>query len=252
MGIMGKKIKSTFSSLWIRLLTTGAALDVLLRALFLVYTQRMTREKADHLTRKFGKNLLDIVQVKRHFFFETPIEFEPNRCYMIMSNHNSLYDIPLMFEAFQASVRMLAKKELYKIPLFGLTLKTNEFLCIDRQNKIQAIADLEKAKEKMKSGIILWVAPEGTRSSTGELLPFKKGVFHLALDTKATIIPVGINSTHRVLPAKTWNFSPNEIVNVHVGEPIDTSNYTEKERHILMELVRSNISELVKKGTPTE
>ena len=109
------------------------------------------------------------------------IQYEKNQPYILMSNHVSLYDIPIIYLSAPGTIRMIAKKELFKIPLFGLSMKRNEVISINRSNKESAIKSLESAKNKMKKGIVLWMAPEGTRSKNGELLAFKKGVFVLAI-----------------------------------------------------------------------
>ena len=178
------------------------------------------------------------------------IDFIPGRAYMIMSNHSSLYDIPLIFESLPGSVRMLAKKELYKIPLFGFALETNDFVSIDRHNRHQAHKDLQQARKKMEEGIILWAAPEGTRSLTGALQPFKKGIFHLAMETEAIIIPVGIRGIHEVLPAKTLHFTPHQTVSVHIGAPIDSREMGD--RVALMETVAKQISLLTELPLPSD
>ena len=130
------------------------------------------------------------------------IQYEKNQPYILMSNHVSLYDIPIIYLSAPGTIRMIAKKELFKIPLFGLSMKRNEVISINRSNKESAIKSLESAKNKMKKGIVLWMAPEGTRSKNGELLAFKKGVFVLAIETGAKIYPIGIKGAHDICQLK--------------------------------------------------
>jgi 1-acyl-sn-glycerol-3-phosphate acyltransferase len=158
-----------------------------------------------------------------------------------MSNHASLYDIPLIYAALPGSIRMIAKKELFRIPLWGYTTKKIEVLSIDRSNSAQAKLDLNYAKEKMRSGIVLWIAPEGTRSRHGKLNSFKKGGFILALETGATIIPVGIRGSDKILPPGTWHFGLNQKVEIHIGEPIDSTQYTLATRNEFIATVRQSI-----------
>ena len=141
--------------------------------------------------------------------------------------------ILISFVALPGSIRMLAKSELYRIPVLGLTMRLAEFPSINRHKRNQALADLARARQMMESGIVLWAAPEGTRSRTGELLPFKKGCFHLALDTEAVIVPVAIRGIHKVLPARSWRFNLGQQVSVHIGEPIDAAT-TFQRRNILL------------------
>lgn len=100
----------------------------------------------------------------------------------------------------------------------------------------------------MESGIVLWAAPEGTRSPDGRLLPFKKGCFHLALDTEAVIVPVAIRGIHRVLPARTWQINLGQPVDVRVGRPIDTAGRDKAALAELMQEVRGSLEELLGNG----
>ena len=147
--------------------------------------------------------------------------------------------------ALPGSIRMLAKSELYRIPVLGLTMRLAEFPAINRHKRNQALADLARARQMMESGIVLWAAPEGTRSRTGELLPFKKGCFHLALDTEAVIVPVAIRGIHKVLPARSWRFNLGQQVSVHIGEPIDAATYTREDLPELMAETRQRIATLL-------
>jgi 1-acyl-sn-glycerol-3-phosphate acyltransferase len=163
---------------------------------------------------------------------------------ILMSNHSSLYDIPLIFTALPGSIRMLTKKELFRVPIWGRGLTAGEFISIDRKDREQAIRDLAVARDKMSSGIVLWVAPEGTRSRDGRLGEFKKGGFMLALETGATIIPIGIRGAAGVLPAKTLRFELGREAEVRIGAPIEASTYTLERRDELMEHVAEAIREL--------
>lgn len=202
-----------------------------------------TRAQMDELLRLWSSKLLDLVKLSCRV--ENPHNFRPivNQPYIIMSNHASLYDIPLIFTGLPGSIRMIAKKELSRVPIWGHAMKNADFIFIDRKNSAQAIQDLAIAKEKMHHGIILWLAPEGTRSKNGKLNLFKKGGFMLALEMGALIVPVGIRGADRILPPKTLQFSLNQSVEVHIGEPIDAKDYTVKTRNELIRKVRNAIAD---------
>jgi 1-acyl-sn-glycerol-3-phosphate acyltransferase len=161
-----------------------------------------------------------------------------------MTNHRSYYDIPLSFVSLPGSIRMLTKKELFKIPIWGKGMKAAEFISIDRHDLAQALKDLDEARKIMQSGIVLWLAPEGTRSRTGRLQDFKKGGFMLALQTGAVIIPVGIKGSETILPPDTFDFVLGRKIEVNIGEPIDASLYNIEQRDALMENVRHAIEGL--------
>jgi 1-acyl-sn-glycerol-3-phosphate acyltransferase len=204
-----------------------------------------TREITDQRTHEWSQKLFDIMDTKVVVKGKLP-EFKPNKCYILVSNHLSLYDIPAIFVAApNASIRMIAKKELLRVPFFGRAMAKHEIIFIDRKNRQKAIRDLERAKEKMRSGIVMWAAAEGTRSRTGELLPFKKGLFLLAIQSQATVIPVTIQGTERMLPARTWNFKPGQTVTVKIGPGIDTDGMSPKKRDVLLEQVRETMQDML-------
>ncbi|CAM4385000.1 MAG: hypothetical protein LEGION0398_MBIBDBAK_01119 [Legionellaceae bacterium] len=204
----------------------------------------LTRIKVNQLIQEWSNQLLDIVKLKFYVSNKEFCEYPPNRSIIFMCNHNSLYDIPLIIAALPGSIRMLAKRELFKIPMFGAAMKKAEFISIDRKNKIQAVKDLQLAKAKMQDGIILWIAPEGTRSDSDKLLPLKKGGFILAIQTDAIIIPIGIRGAHHVLPARTLKFNLRQKVSLHIGEPIDATHYTLETKNELMEKVKQSLYNL--------
>jgi 1-acyl-sn-glycerol-3-phosphate acyltransferase len=187
---------------------------------------RASRVKADKIIKHWAQALLQIVNVRPHIMGTQP-NYKSHQPYIIMSNHASLYDIPIILATMPGSIRMIAKKELSYIPYFGTSLKHSEFIFIDRKNRARAISDLQKAKEKMLDGIVIWVAPEGTRSRNGELGSFKKGIFKLAKETNAMIIPVGIRGARQLLPPKTWVFNPGQAIEVHIGSPIASDDFDE-------------------------
>jgi len=228
-------------SLWIITQSIFITLRVSVIALFLAYRKKLTRTQADRLAQIWAHRILNIIKAKYSLSNPYNVTFEPHKRYILMSNHASHYDIPLLIASLPGSIRMLAKKELSKIPVWGRGMRHCEFVFIERGDRQQAIKDLAYAKEKLAAGIILWVSPEGTRSVTGKLGQFKKGGFMLALQAQAIIVPIGIRGANRILPAKSLQFSTNEIVDVHVGKPIDASGYGVAERDELMREVEKEI-----------
>ncbi|MDH4565557.1 1-acyl-sn-glycerol-3-phosphate acyltransferase [Pseudomonas sp. BN414] len=206
--------------------------------------KRLDRACVDRYTRAMSRLLLRLVRMDLSVHGAIP-DFNDGRRYLILCSHSSHYDIPASFVALPGSIRMLAKKELFRIPFLGPAMRAAEFPSIDRHNRRQALADLETARRMMESGIVLWAAPEGTRSADGRLLKFKKGCFHLALDTDAMIIPVSIRGIHRVLPARTFRLNLGQKVEVHVGEPIDASQYSPERLGELMADTRGRMQGLL-------
>jgi 1-acyl-sn-glycerol-3-phosphate acyltransferase len=161
--------------------------------------------------------------------------------FVVMSNHRSLYDIPLLFESFPGTLRMVTKAELFRVPIWGRAMREAGFIELDRNNRTRAKQGIEVAKKRLQQGINVWIAPEGTRSRSGELGKFKGGGFRLALDTGLRILPVGIRGTERILPADGVRVNRGASVELEFGEAIDPATYGEKRRGELMEVVRSAI-----------
>jgi 1-acyl-sn-glycerol-3-phosphate acyltransferase len=174
--------------------------------------------------------------------------FSPRATYLVMSNHQSHYDIPVLFHVLGPphgpSLRMIAKIELFDLPFFGRAMLEAGFIAIDRQSRESAIESLGIAKQRMRAGVNVWIAPEGTRSPTGELLPFKKGGFHLALDVAEPILPITVQGTRLALPRGASRSSRGARVRVTIHPAIDVSKYERTPNGIaaLSEDVRATIA----------
>lgn len=173
-----------------------------------------------------------------------------DRAYVLMSNHQSHYDIPVVFQALRRRVRMVTKKELFRVPVWGGAMRRAGFVEVDRKNRAQAMAALGGASQALARGTNIWIAPEGTRSDSGELGAFKKGGFHLALDAEAEILPVSIDGTRHVLRARDWRISRGHTVRVTFGAPIAAADYGEARLDDLMSAVRAAIAGPLARAAP--
>ena len=97
---------------------------------------------------------------------------------------------------------LVAKRELLKVPIFGQGMHYVKIFAIDRSNPERARKSMKKAKKVMEDGYSFGVFTEGTRAMPGELLPFKKGAFHLAMQTSSRIVPVAIRNTDWMMGKK--------------------------------------------------
>ncbi len=233
-------------SVWIIGLSTFYTAQICSASIFKHLTSGTNRAWVDRRITKWSNRLLDLVSVNCKVINPYGVEPQAGKATIIMCNHSSLYDIPLSFQIFpQCSIRMLAKKELSKIPILGKGMTAAEFPFIDRKNRHQAFKDLLRARELMESGIIMWIAPEGTRSKDGQLAAFKKGAFITAIEAKATIIPVGIVGANNILPARTLQLHKNQLAEIHVAQPIDAADYSMATRDELVARVYETIKALV-------
>ncbi len=236
-----------FKSSWIFIITVLSTLKTCLHILIVRGEDNPGfRAKIDKILRHWAERLLGIISVQMSVVGEENIHLEAGRAHMIMCSHTSNYDIPATFAVMPGSIRMLAKKELKKIPIFGHAIARSEMPFVDRINRKQAIKDLAYAKAKMESGIILWVAPEGTRThgekKVGKL---KKGGFHLALATDAIIIPIAFRGIHDVQLLRQIKWNLNKEVVCHIGKPIDSRDYDKKHIKQFMTDFESKLSQLV-------
>ncbi len=206
---------------------------------------KMTRQWVDRRLQKWSQYSLNKAQVNMQVHWESKIHIEPGKTYIVMCNHTSYFDIPISIVALSGwSLRMLAKKELFDVPVFGKGMFLADFPMIDRKNRRESLKNLERAQQLMREGIVMWVAPEGTRSTTGELGEFKRGGFLMAIQSKAMIIPMGIQGAQKVWPPHAFKLNLGEKVDVFIGEPIDASEYTLKQKDVLLERVRNAIAKL--------
>ncbi|NIQ97256.1 MAG: 1-acyl-sn-glycerol-3-phosphate acyltransferase [Desulfuromonadales bacterium] len=161
--------------------------------------------------------------------------------HIYMPNHQSAFDILVLFAGLPDQFRWLAKQELFKIPLFGLCMRQCGYIPINRADRKKAVASMNKAAQRIHDGTSVIIFPEGTRSADGQLLPFKKGGFILAMQAQVPIIPVAIDGSCKVHRKRTWRVTPGTI-RVTIFPPIPTADLSASERDALMEQVRQPIS----------
>ena len=152
---------------------------------------------------------------------------DPRQSYVIVANHQSQYDIFAIYGWLPLDFRWVMKKELRKVPVIGFMSEHAGHVCIDRSNPVAAVASINAAKKRIVNGTSIFFFPEGTRSLDGELLPFKKGAFRLALDMGLPILPITISGTRDILPSNTLALFPGSA-RLMIHKPIDVSEYTDK------------------------
>ncbi len=165
---------------------------------------------------------------------------DKKQSYVIVSNHQSHFDVFVLYGWIGIDFKWVMKQELRKVPVFGLACEKVGFIFIDRSNKKAALASLEAAKEKIVDGTSVVFFPEGTRSTTGELMEFKKGAFRMALDLELPVLPLTIIGTKSILPNRTMNLLPGKTKMI-VHKPIDTGKYSIKTIDKLMSKVKAVI-----------
>lgn len=167
---------------------------------------------------------------------------DKNTTYVYVSNHSSQFDIASLQHSIPQKFSMFYKKELSPIPIFGWALWAGPYISIDRKSAEKARRSLEYAKLLMnKKHISVLLFAEGTRSKTGEILPFKRGAFHLAATSGHPIIPVTISGSEKIMSKGKFKIKGGTI-KVHFDRPVNTENAKNRSEQIeLMEKVRNII-----------
>jgi 1-acyl-sn-glycerol-3-phosphate acyltransferase len=169
---------------------------------------------------------------------------DPKQPYVVMPNHLSSVDIWSVFLAVPVPLRFIAKKQLGQIPLFGWAMRAGRFIFIDRQNAASARRSIDQAATRIRNGSSVVIFPEGTRSRDGKLGAFKKGGFHLAVNSGAQIVPVAIRGSREVMPRGSLMMRPG-VVEIEIGTPIPTVGLGPEAREALRAQVRARVAEML-------
>ena len=158
--------------------------------------------------------------------------------YVIISNHQSQYDIFVLYGWLGIDFKWVMKIELRRTPFIGVSCERLGHIFIDRSDRNAAIRSINAAREKIAGGTSVLFFPEGTRSRSGRLGPFKKGAFKMALDLGLPILPVTIRGTRAILPPDTFDIFPGRAELI-IHPPVETRPYQDDSLEALIEKVRS-------------
>jgi len=171
-----------------------------------------------------------------------------DRPMILVANHQSWFDVFVLVALLPAKLRFVAKEELSRIPVFGRAWRACGHVSVNRQDREDAIASLERAAARIHDeSLAVIFFPEGTRSKDGRLQKFKKGAFVLAIQTQAPVVPVGIVGSHEVMPKGSFWIRPGHI-RVEVGEAISTQELDHAHRNALLDKARDAVAALMEKA----
>jgi len=175
---------------------------------------------------------------------------QPGQAVVFCSNHQSNIDPPILFQALHPRLHILFKRELTKLPLLGRAFQIGGFVPIDRSSREHSMAAIEQAAASLRSGNSFLTFPEGTRSRTGALLPFKRGPFLMALKAQVPVVPVAIQGGTASMKKGSPIVRPT-TVSVRIGAPVETRGMDLADREKLADEIRARVEQLLALGPVT-
>jgi 1-acyl-sn-glycerol-3-phosphate acyltransferase len=148
----------------------------------------------------------------------------PRHPYVVVSNHESFADI-LLISHLPWEMKWLSKAELFRIPIMGWMMWLAGDIPVKRGFGPSAVEAMERCRKALRQRVSVMIFPEGTRSKTTELLPFKDGAFRLAIEAGVPILPLALSGTGTALPKHGWRFG-RSAAHLRVLEPVDTAGLT--------------------------
>jgi 1-acyl-sn-glycerol-3-phosphate acyltransferase len=170
-----------------------------------------------------------------------------DRAVVFCANHQSNVDPPVLYRVLHPRLHILYKAELQKLPVLGRAFGLGGFVPIDRSSRERSVAALDQAAQSLRAGNSFLTFPEGTRSRTGALLPFKKGAFILAIKAQAPILPVAVQGGTAAMRRGSALIRP-VTVSIRIGPLIETQGLKLSERDHLIARVRESIERLLAEG----
>jgi len=170
----------------------------------------------------------------------------PNdQTYIVMMNHASFADVFFSVQPLKGKYTAILASFNFKIPIWGTMLRFFKAIPVYRKDKIKAIQAIKHAEtiiKDLKYHVVIF--PEGTRTTDGKLQKFKKGGFHMALNTQVPIIPIAVKGGFHYKPKTRWYIKPS-IIDIEVGNPIDVSKYTVNDIDSLIDDTRKEFLKLL-------
>src|SRR5918995_1323327 len=193
-----------------------------------------------YLFRRIGPAMASLNPLWR-FRYSGTLPPDPRRPFVVVSNHESFADI-LLISHLPWEMKWLSKAELFRIPVMGWMMWLAGDIPVKRGFGPSAVEAMERCRQVLRRRVSVMIFPEGTRSRTSELLPFKDGAFRLAIEAGVPILPLAVSGTRTALPKHGWRFGKS-VAEVRVLAPVDTTGLTLADVPALKSRVRAMIVE---------
>ncbi|MBK9167860.1 MAG: 1-acyl-sn-glycerol-3-phosphate acyltransferase [Bryobacterales bacterium] len=207
-----------------------------------------SESKLHRLAVRWAHMLLSIARVR--VTVEGLEKLVPGESYVFAANHASYMDTPVILSALPVEFRFLAKEGLFQIPLLGTHLDRAGHLPVVRDNPRASLRSMSDAARIISDrDISVLVFPEGGRTPDGEVHEFKEGVAYIAIKAGVRVVPVALTGTREVLRMHSLNLRPHPV-GIIIGDPIDTSGLTIRDREQLTLVLREQILDMLGQDCP--
>jgi len=196
----------------------------------------------DSINRWWARSILWAAGVELHR--KGMEKIDPQKRYVLVSNHYSYFDIPCILAAVPQPIRFMAKASLFKIPIFGWALGRAGFIPIDRKNRRTAVKSFDLAAERIRKGNTIVIFPEEGRSRAREMRPFQRGAFLLAIKAQMPMMPIAVDGTFDVFRVGAKRITPGKVT-VKAGEMIDCAGTMLRDKERLATASRAQIETML-------
>ncbi|MFI5090326.1 MAG: lysophospholipid acyltransferase family protein [Terriglobales bacterium] len=166
------------------------------------------------------------------------------------ANHLSALDIPVLYRYLPFQFRIIAHRLVFRVPLVGWHLSAAGQLMIDPESVALSRRALREAVQTLRRGLPLVVFPEGERSPTGKMQPFRRGTFYVAVEAQVDIVPVAILGTYQAFPRGSSHLRPGPLQLI-IGDAIPVAGYRKRDLAALAERTQAAVAELCGAPIPT-